>query len=235
VIPLTMAAQLGDRVVLQAPVRSVTQQRSGVEVISDKVTVRAKRAIIAVPPTLAQRITYDPLLPFERDQLMQRWPAGTLTKAAAVYDKPFWRDAGLNGTAIDLDGPVNASFDTSPDDGSLGVVFGFVGGDSARSYAAMTPAQRRSAVLGQYASFYGAQGAEPLMFFDTVWSDEPWSRGCPVGLMSPGTMYAYGPWMRTPIGKIHWAGTESSTYWIGYMDGAVRAAERAVTEVLSSL
>ncbi|MCA1656643.1 MAG: FAD-dependent oxidoreductase, partial [Actinobacteria bacterium] len=211
------------------------QTRSGATVTSDHLRVKAKRVIVAVPPTLAERIVYDPLLPFQRDQLTQRWPQGTLTKAAAVYDKPFWRDAGLSGTAIDLDGPVNASFDTSPQDGSIGVIFGFVGGDAARGYAAMSPAERRSAVLGQYASFYGAQGANAREFFDTDWASQPWTRGCPVGIMAPGTLLAYGPWIRQPIGRLHWAGTESSTYWIGYMDGAVRAGERAATEVRAGL
>ena len=85
--------------------------------------------IVAVPPTLAGRIDYEPILPFERDQLMQRYGQGTLTKVAAVYDRPFWRDAGLTGTALDTGGPVSATFDDSPPDGSPGVVFGFVGGD----------------------------------------------------------------------------------------------------------
>jgi monoamine oxidase len=234
-IPITMAAQLGGRVVLQSPVRSVRQNGSSVTVESDRMTVHARRAIVAVPPTLALRIDFEPLLPFERDQLMQRWPQGTLTKAAAVYDTPFWRSAGLNGTAIDLAGPVNASFDTSPPNGGLGVIFGFVGGDSARSYDALTPDERREAVLAQYASFYGPQGGNPRAYFDTTWSNEEWSRGCPVGIMPPGTMIAYGSWIRVPIGSIHWAGTESSTYWMGYMDGAVRAGERAAAEVQAEL
>jgi monoamine oxidase len=234
-IPLRMAAELGRRVVLGSPVRRITVARSGTSatVVSDRLTVRAKRVVVAVPPTLAARIDYEPLLPFERDQLTQRWPQGTLSKAAAVYPKPFWREAGLSGTAIDTAGPVNAAFDTSPDDGSLGVVFGFVGGDAARAYAAMSPAARRNAVLAQYASFYGAQGSQPTEFFDTRWSEQAWSRGCPVGIMGPGTLLAYGPWIRRPVGPIHWAGTEASTYWIGYMDGAVRSGERAAAEVLA--
>jgi len=235
VIPIEMARQLGRRVVLNTPVRRITQTRSGVTVESDRLTVKAKRVVVAIPPTLQPRIVFDPLLPFQRDQLTQRWPQGTLTKAAAAYEKPFWREEGLNGTAIDLDGPVNASFDTSPPDGSIGVIFGFVGGDAARSYEAMTPAQRRSAVLAQYAQFYGPQGAQPTLYFDTNWSAEQWTRGCPVGIMAPGTMLAYGPYIRPAIGRVHWAGTETSTYWMGYMDGAVRAGERVASEIRAAL
>ena len=238
-IALKIAAQLGSRVVLGSPVRRITQTAGGVTVQSDRATVHAKRVIVAVPPTLAGRIYYEPLLPFQRDQLTQRFGQGTLTKVAAVYPTPFWRAAGLTGTAVDTGGPVSATFDDSPPDATEskgpGVVFGFVGGDNARSYAAMAPAARQSAVLNQYANFFGSQALKPTAFFETSWSGEEWTRGCPVGIPSNGTLLAYGPWLRQPVGRIHWAGTETSNYWNGYMDGAVRSGERAASEVLAGL
>jgi monoamine oxidase len=56
-----------------------------------------------------------------------------------------------------------------------------------------------------------------------------------VGLAGPGVYTAVGPALRKPVGRIHWAGTETSTYWNGYMDGAVRSGERAAREVLDKL
>ncbi len=191
--------------------------------------------IVAVPPTLAGRIDYQPLLPFERDQLTQRFGQGTLTKVAAVYDTPFWRGQGLTGQVLDTSGPITRRFDDSPPDGSPGVIFGFVGGDRARSYNAMSPSARRQAVVNQLTSWFGAQARQPRQFFDTSWSGEQWTRGCPVGIPAPGALYAYGSRLREPVGAIHWAGTETSNYWNGYMDGAVRSGERAASEVLASL
>jgi monoamine oxidase len=72
------------------------------------------------------------------------------------------------------------------------VLFGFVGGDNARSYAAMSPSARRAAVLAQFADFFGPQARQPRNFFDTSWSAEQWTRGCPMGIPSPGTLLAYG-------------------------------------------
>jgi monoamine oxidase len=237
-IALKIAAALGSRVVLSSPVRRIVQG-SGVTVYSDRVTVKAKQAIVAIPPALASRIDYEPLLPYQRDQLTQRYSQGTLTKVAAVYDKPFWRAQGLNGTAVDTGGPVSATFDDSPPDATAdkgpGVIFGFVGGDNARSYAAMSPSARKQAVLNQYANFFGSQALQATGFFETFWSMEQWSRGCPVGIPATGALLAYGPWLRQPVGRIHWAGTETSNYWNGYMDGAVRSGERAASEVLSAL
>jgi monoamine oxidase len=230
-----IAAALGSRVLLSSPVRQIVQGKSSATVHSDLLTVTAKRVIVATPPTLAGRIDYQPDLPYARDQLIQRYPQGTLTKVAAVYPTPFWRSSGLTGAALDTAGPVSASFDDSPPDGSLGVLFGFVGGDNARSYNATSPSARRSAVLNQYATWFGSQALNPVAYFDTNWSDEVWTRGCPVGIPSLGTLLSYGPLIRQPVGRIHWAGTETSTYWNGYMDGAVRSGERAATEVLSAL
>ncbi|HEY7628348.1 MAG TPA: FAD-dependent oxidoreductase, partial [Ilumatobacteraceae bacterium] len=79
-VPLRMAAALGDRVVLSAPVRAIRQSAGGVTVVADALTVQAQRAIVAVPPALAQRIDYEPILPARRDQLTQHMPQGTLIK-----------------------------------------------------------------------------------------------------------------------------------------------------------
>jgi monoamine oxidase len=238
-IALKIAAQLGSRVVLSTPVRRIAQRSGRVTVYADRLTIKAKRAIVAVPPALAARIDYQPLLPFQRDQLTQRYGQGTLTKVAAVYNRPFWRDAGLTGQAVDTGGPVSATFDDSPPTASSshgpGIVFGFVGGDNARSYATMSPAARKSAVLNQFAKFFGSQALQATNFFETFWSADQWARGCPVGIPATGALLAYGPWLRQPVGNIHWAGTETSNYWNGYMDGAVRSGERASSEVLNGL
>lgn len=225
----------GGRVVLNTPVRRIVQASGGVTVYSDRLTVKAKRAIVAIPPTLAGRIDYEPILPFERDQLTQRYGQGTLTKVGAVYDNPFWRDAGLTGGAVATGGPVSATFDDSPPDGTIGIVFGFVGGDNARAYNATSPSARRSQVLSQYATFFGKKALSPTAYLETSWSGEEWTRGCPVGIPSTGALLAYGSRLREPVGRLHWAGTETSTYWNGYMDGAVRSGERAATEVLAVL
>ena len=234
-IAFRMAGDLGRRVVLGSPVHRIIQERRGVTVVSGRATAKAKRVIVAIPPTLAGRIAYEPGLPLERDQLTQRYAQGTLTKVAAVYETPFWRDQGLTGQALATGGPVSATFDDSPPSGRPGVLFGFVGGDNARQYNTLSPAARRSAVLNQYAGFFGAQAHQAIDYFDTNWSAEQWTRGCPVGIPSLGTLLAYGPWLRRPVGRIHWAGTETSTYWNGYMDGAVRSGERAASEVLAAL
>jgi monoamine oxidase len=234
-IPERMARDLGKRVIMHSPVRRIETVKGGVKVTSDRAVVRAKRVIVAVPPTVAGNIDYRPGLGPLRDELTRRVPQGTLMKVAAVYPKPFWRDKGFTGQGLAPDGFVAATFDDSPPEGDPGVVFGFVGGDKARAFRRLSVAERRTAVLGEFARFWGDEAKNAEDYFETDWTGATWSRGCPVALYGPGAMVAYGAEVRRPVGRIHWAGTETSNYWAGYMDGAVRSGERAAAEVLDRL
>ena len=236
VVALKVADELGaKRLALKSPVRRIEQSAAGVVVRTDKTVFAGKHVIVAIPPTLAGRIEFDPPLPMERDHLNQRLPQGWLTKVAATYDKPFWRDKGLNGTGLNTDGLVSATFDDSPNDGSPGVIFGFVGGDQCLAYGRLSEAERRATVLKEFAAFFGPEALNATDYFDTRWGEEVWSRGGPVGVHAPGSLLKFGPALRQPVGRIHWAGTETSTYWNGYMDGAVRAGKRAANEALADV
>jgi monoamine oxidase len=234
-IPQRMAAQLGNRILLNAPVRRIDQGGSGVTVRSDAGVVIAARAIVAIPPTLAGRIFYEPALPPLRDQLTQRMPQGSLMKFEAVYRNPFWRDRGLTGQVVSENGPVKVTFDVSPQGGSPGIMMGFIGGHEARDWEQRPAASRRDAVLRQFAHFFGDEALSPQEVVEFNWSTEVWNRGCPVAVLGPGTLLDFGAALRKPVERIHWAGTETSTYWNGYMDGAVRSGRRAAAEVLAAL
>jgi monoamine oxidase len=229
-----LAEHLGKRVVLRAPVRVIAQDGNGVRIVADGTTVQARHAILAVPPALGARLAYSPSLPKGKAALLKALVPGNLVKAEAVYPKPFWRDAGLSGQGVADVGPIGVIFDNSPPDGSLGVMFGFVGGSAYRAWAPLPAAQRRTTVLDQLASFVGDQARAPVEYVEHDWTQERWSRGCPVAHLGPGVLSKYGTWLRRPVGRVHFAGTETSDYWMGYMDGAVRAGQRAARDVIAA-
>ena len=231
-----VAAELGHRVHLGTPVRRIEHTHSGVTVVSQHVTVHAHRVVVAVPPPLAGRIDYDPLLPTARSLLTQRLAMGALMKVEAVYSRPFWRRAGLTGQFLTVGGPVGYAFDNSPPDGTPGVLAGFVGGEQNLKWGHRSPAERRRAVLHQYARiFQDDRFLHPVEYFDLDWTTKRWSTGGPTAIAGPGTLTQIGPALRRPVGRIHWAGTETSDYWQGYMDGAVRSGERVAKEVRALL
>jgi monoamine oxidase len=230
-LSLRMAAALGDRVQLSTPVRKVTQTADGVQVVSDRLTVRAGRAILAVPPTLAGRIEFDPPLPSARDGYTQRSPQGRLMKVEAVYPRPFWRDAGLSGAVVSDTGPGKICYDVTPADNSFGGLLAFVGGDEARKWGD-DHEKLKAAVVSQFVTFFGPQAASPRDVVVQDWSDEVWNRGGPVHLLGPGALTQDREAIWAPIGRLHWAGTETATFWHGYMDGAISSGRRAAAEVL---
>jgi monoamine oxidase len=234
-IALKVAEALGGNVVLNAPVRQISQEAKGAKVFLDKGRVAAKQVIVAIPPALTARIDYEPLLPVLRDQLTQRAPMGSYAKVDVVYDKPFWREEGLTGQTVSLNGPVRTTFDSTPHEGSPGVLLGFIGGSDARGWYGLSHAGRREAVLANFADYFGEQARNPVEYVENAWAEERFTRGDPVAGLGPGTLLDFGKALRAPVGRIHWAGTETSDYWVGYMDGAVRSGERAAAEVLAEL
>jgi len=229
-----LAEELGDAVVLSAPVRRIAQGGSGLDVDGDGVQARAQRVIVAMPPPLAARISFVPSLGGRRDQLTQRMAHGALTKCAAVYAEPFWREQGLTGQAVSDRGPVTATFDNSPPDGTPGVLLGFIAGAEAIRHARLSEADRRRVVLESFERLFGSDAAQPGIYLETAWAEEEWSRGGPVCSFSPGALAHYGEALRQPAGRIHWAGAETATVWCGYMEGAVRSGARAAEEVLDA-
>jgi monoamine oxidase len=242
-LALLMAKELGaERLRLASPVRRIEHSDASVVIHADGpdgepggLAVRARRAVVAIPPTLAGRVAYDPLLPAQRDQLTQRMPQGTVIKTMAIYARPFWREEGLSGQATSDAGPARVVFDNSPPDGSPGVLLGFLEGRLARQWGARPAGERREAVLAGHARLFGERAARPERFIERVWADEEWTRGCYGCLMTPGGWTEYGRALRAPIGPLHWAGAETATIWNGYMDGAVQSGERAAAEALEAL
>jgi monoamine oxidase len=227
------AEALGDRLVLGAPVRRIVHARDAVTVIGDGTTVWAKRVVVAIPPPLAGRIAYEPALPGHRDQLTQRMPQGAVIKCMAIYDEPFWRADGLSGQATSDVGPAKVIFDNSPPDGSPGVLLGFLEGDRARQFTRVSQDERREAVVGTFRRLFGKRAASPERYVDKSWAEEEWTRGCYGCYLPTGGWTTYGDAIREPIGRIHWAGTETALRWMGYIDGAIRSGERVASEVVA--
>lgn len=226
-LSVRMAEELGERVQLSAPVRAIREGDD--EVVAGEVS--ARRAIVAVPPALAGRIEYDPPLPGARDQLTQRMPMGSVIKCMAVYEEPFWRHDGLSGQAVSLPGPAQVVFDNTPPNGSAGLI-GFLEGRDAREMASLPETERREAVLRGFQRLFGRRASHPIRYVEKDWSSEAYSRGCYAGVLGPGAWTGYGRALREPVGRIHWAGTETATRWMGYMDGAIQSGKRAAAEVL---
>jgi monoamine oxidase len=231
-----VAAGLGPGVVtLNSPVSQITAGQGRVRAQAGGTEFTGQRVIVSAPPGLAGQIEYQPALPLRRRQLTQRAPMGSVIKCQAIYDEPFWRAAGLSGQATGDGSGAGVVFDSSPPDGSPGILLGFVEGDEARRLGQAGPDERRQAVIDSFVRYFGPRAASPSGYVELDWQQERWSGGCYGTLFGPSVWTRHGTALREPAGPIHWAGTETSPVWCGYMDGAVRSGERAAAEVLAAL
>ncbi len=229
-----LAAELGDQVILRAPVRRIVHDQDGVRFETDRGVFEARRAIVAVSPMLATRIDFDPPLPSIRDGLGQRMPHGSVIKFHALYPAPFWRNDGLSGISFSTSGAVSFTTDNSPADGRRGVIVGFIEGREARRLGAAPTAARKAAATASLVRRFGPQAARMERYVEMDWSAEPWTRGCYSGHLAPGAWTSFGPALREPCGAIHWAGTETATWMAGYIDGAIESGERTAAEILAA-
>ena len=223
----TMAAELGERVRLNAVVSRIEWSDDAVAVMSSAGAVEARRAILAMAPVQRLDIDIAPAPPIEYQQLAQSWPLGTLTKAYAAYPTPFWRANGLSGQALSDRGPVFITFDVSPP-GGPGILLGFT---DPRGFDGLPEDQRRDRVLSCFTTLFGEQAANPIDYLDQRWGAETFAPGGPTAAVPPGSWTEFGRLLRRPVGPLHWAGTETADEWTGFMDGAVRSGQRAADEV----
>ncbi|MFN4146316.1 MAG: flavin monoamine oxidase family protein [Runella sp.] len=219
---------------LNSPVTDIIQKAASVTVSGPDFSYDAKRVVVAVPPPIAAKIAFSPPLPPARRQLSEQMMMGHVWKTYAIYDRPFWRDKKLNGLAATPEGYVTVTFDNSPKDGSRGILMGFVLGQQARGFGKLLPHERQKEVLNSFATFFGEKARQPLRYLDHTWTTEEWSGGCYAGIMPPHLWTQAGEALRQPVGKIHWAGTETSDVWNGYMEGAIRSGERVAAEILGN-
>ncbi|MFB7907305.1 flavin monoamine oxidase family protein [Kitasatospora sp. NPDC059146] len=223
-----LADKLGDRVLLSRPVRLVEQIGDRVRVHTDQGVHEGDSVVIALPPLLADTVEFRPELPAPRSSEVTA--RGCAVKVHLIHPKPLWRDHGLSGWSVSSDGPLLSTVDDSPPGEGVGILTGFVTGSEAKTFAALPAEEQRSAVLAQARRLF-PQLPEPIGYHVTDWVNEEYSRGCYAALFGPGDWLAQGPQLTEPFGRVHWAGTETSTEFFGLMEGAIRSGLRAAEEI----
>jgi monoamine oxidase len=234
-LPLALAATLGDRVHLGSPIRHINVRGDAAIVTGPELQVSCRRAIVALPPALAGRLELDPPPPGARDRATLAFGGGSVITASLVYAEPFWRAQGLSGYAAATHGPVRGVLDVSPPSARAGVLQAFVVAGSARALARLPGSERRRAILGGLAELFGDAARAPELYFEKDWTADEWTRGCYHGIGAPRAWLSHGPLLREPVGPVHWAGSETATWGLGTMEGAIDSGRRAAREVATAL
>lgn len=224
-----------EKVLLEWRVDRVDQDDSGVTVFSGQRSLRARHVVIAMSPLASNQIRFTPALPTSRAQLQARSPMGRYYKVQARYPSAFWVKHGSSGALLDTDDVGVFLLDGTKPTDTLATLIGFIGGSNYDRWAGRTEQERKSAFLDLLVKSFGPQAAEPSYFHETDWTEQEWAKGGPVTYMPPGVMSHFGAALRDPIGRIHFAGTEASLQWSGYMEGGVRAGQNAAAAIVETL
>ncbi|KAL4480252.1 hypothetical protein ABPG74_020768 [Tetrahymena malaccensis] len=235
-IPLAVQKQLNKYIHLSSPVTRIDNSNpENIIITFEKGNTRTcKRVIIAVPPLVISKTIQITNIPQEKVKMMQAMQHGQLVKIFCVFKTPFWRDQGKTGCVLSPDIYPNLILDLSKD--KNGILVSFLVYPHKKEYRNLSQAQKQEVILNHLGQFFGEKEVREnfLLFCDDNFTDEKYLQGCPVGVFGVDGWKLHGKYWRQPINNIFWAATETSEIWNGYMEGAVRAGERAAKEVLKS-
>ncbi len=239
-VPLRLADKLGaDSVRLGTPVRTIEWDDSGATVTGEGVTgegveVRARHVVVAVPPNLYDRIRYVPALPRLRQQLQQHQSLGLVIKVHATYETPFWRDAGLSGTAFSPYQLVHEAYDNTNHGESRGTLVGFVAAERADALLRLSADDRRSRILDSLAAYFGPEARRPVTYYESDWAAEEWTQGAYAASFALGGLTRYGELQLQPVGPIRFGSSDLAGLGYQHVDGGIRVGRRLADDVIAA-
>ncbi|KAA9135625.1 flavin monoamine oxidase family protein [Microbacterium caowuchunii] len=234
-VPLLLAERLGEDVLREQPVRTLTWDDSAVTATADGVTVHARRAVLALAPVLYERISFVPALPRLQQQMHQHISMGFVIKVHAVYDRPFWREQGLSGTAFSPYELAHEAYDNTNHGDDRGTLVGFVSDRHADEVFRLSAEERRERILDSLSHYYGPEAKEPLVYYESDWGSEEWTRGAYAASFDLGGLHRYGADLRSPVGPIRFACSDLAGAGYQHVDGAIRMGRLVADQIVAEL
>lgn len=227
-VPQRLADDLGDAVRLSSVVESIEWTPPGpARVVAGGARYRADDVILALPPTLVRGIRFVPPLPAAHRQMREHQSIGAVMKISVVFDRRFWREDGLSGTAFSPYQPVHEVYDNSNDDAGdpQGVLVGFVSDHALDDLMRSAPEERREAVLGSLAAYFGESARDATGYVESPWLDEEWTGGAYGTSFDVGGLSRFGRTARESVGPLHFGSSDVLGPGYLHVDGAIRIGE----------
>jgi putrescine oxidase len=233
-VPLRLAARLdADDLRLSQAVRGIRYDDEGATVTTDDLAVAARHVIVAVPPNLYSRIDYSPPLPRLRQQAQQHVSLGLVIKVHATYPTPFWREAGLSGTAFSPYQIVHEAYDNSNFGEQRGTLVGFVSDEKADALFRLDAGERKARILASLAEYYGPAALDPVVYYESDWAAEEWTQGAYAASFDLGGLTRYGAMQLEPVGRVRFGSSDTAAEGYQHVDGAIRVGQRLAAEILA--
>lgn len=219
---------------LQSKVSAITITEDEVEVVTNQEeTYHAGKVALCLPPQLVgSQITFAPSLPDSVSALLptvHTWMEGSI-KFVLEYAEAFWRQKRYSGMLYSHVGIISEMYDhTTIEEDKFGFT-GFLNGGAA----AYSQEERRIFVLKQLASLIGPEAKNPLSYSDKLWNDEFVSNGGSSSLVphqNNGHLIFHESYFNE---RLFFSGTETSSEFPGYMEGAIIAANNTFGQIINA-
>ena len=227
VLARRLASAIGnERVLLRSPVRGVVVSDQNVRVtLASGRVLEAEHVVLSAPPTVWNRIAFDPVLPAS---LMPQM--GSNVKCLIALKNRFWRQAELAPDSF-TDGPIHMTWDgTDGQPGGGAALVTFSGGPAAEICREWAPGVRIENHVAALENIY--RGIRPSFvkarFMD--WPGDAWTKGS-YSFPAPGHIMTQGPTLRQGIGRLQFAGEHTSYAFPGYMEGALESGAAAARRI----
>ncbi|TPI10918.1 flavin monoamine oxidase family protein [Mesorhizobium sp. B4-1-1] len=226
-----LAADLGDRLRLNEPVARVEHGPQGVRIVSARGVIEARAALIALPPATAAKLDFVPALPAALAGALGVWESGAVIKILVRYAKPFWRERTLSGMVMWRDQPGLFACDASKDADHVALVV-FVGGPLALRWHALGEAALQAEITARLVQALGPQAADIVDFSVRDWTHDRWSGGAYSDLITDVTARDAERVILAGAPPVHFACSELSPSFPGYVEGAIVAGRIAAQKII---
>jgi monoamine oxidase len=229
-----LAGDLGGRVRRYEPVFRIEHGQDGVRVTSANGTIAARAALMALPPVTASKLDFAPALPATTERALGVWESGMAIKLLLRYAKPFWRERGLSGMVMWRDPPGLFACDAGMDGDHAALVV-FVGGPLALRWRGSGDAVLRGEVTARLTRALGPDAAEILDISIRDWTGDRWSGGAYSDLIVDVTARDAERTLLAGAPPVHFASSELSPSFPGYIEGAIVAGRIAAHKIVAEL
>ncbi|RVD54222.1 MAG: flavin monoamine oxidase family protein [Mesorhizobium sp.] len=229
-----LARDFGGRVRLGEPVTRIEYGPPGVRVVSSNGVIEARAVLVAVPPATAAKLDFTPVLPAALDRALGAWESGAVIKILVRYPRPFWRERDLSGMVMWRDLPGLFACDASKDPDHAALVV-FAGGPLALRWHELGEADLRAQVTMRLVEALGPEAADSLNFSRRDWTHDGWSGGAYSDLIIDVTARDAERTILAGAPPLHFASSELSPSFPGYVEGAIVAGRIAARRIIADV
>lgn len=229
-----LAGELGDRLRLNEAATRIEHGPQGVRITTAADAIEAREVLVALPPATAAKLEFTPALPDALAKSLAVWESGAVIKVLVRYAKPFWRERDLSGMVMWRDLPGLFVCDASKDSDHAAVVV-FVGGPLALRWHALGDAALQAEVTARLVDAFGSEASDVLDFSARDWAYDRWSGGAYSDLIVDVSARNAERTILDGAPPVHFAASEVSPSFPGYVEGAIVAGRIAATKIQSAI